>query len=268
MPTNGVLTFDDYQMSADILVTVIPSRTGQSPLLNHVVIASIQNVALDPLESTAIPPPTASTTATNAMLNILSQQAMVVPYEVPPESGPAGLGSGLAGTNVFNFERATLRCTEQVNGSGVAYVGVLRATVDASQATAVNYQIDYLYPFATANNTFMNPYDWEVPLQPGSDYAGIVTNTPTGVYSDNVHSTNVTGTLNWAAGDTTVKFIQIPIIDESPRVQFNEDLLVQLWLPGPPYPDPTSDRVVGLCADVQLDDTVHQSARRGGGHVV
>jgi uncharacterized repeat protein (TIGR01451 family)/uncharacterized delta-60 repeat protein len=252
LPASGQLVFDDYQMSADILVTVLPNFNPQFPVLNHVVIASITSVALDPLESTAIPPPTASTAGTNAMLNILSQQAMVIPYESPPESGPAGLGSGSAGTNVFNFERATLRCTEQVNGSGVAYVGVLRSTIDPSQATSVNYQIDYLYPYVTENNTFMNPADWEIPLQPGSDYAGIVTRTPTGTYSDNIHFTNVSGTLNWGANDTLPKFIQIPIIDETPLVQFNEDLLVQLSLPGPKYPDASSAESLGYVQTCNL----------------
>ena len=80
-PLSGQLAFSDYQMSEDILVTVQPSFNRQFPIRNGVLIASITNVALDPLESTAIPPPTASTTGTNALLNILSQVAMVIPYE-------------------------------------------------------------------------------------------------------------------------------------------------------------------------------------------
>ena len=245
VPARGQLVFDDYQMSADILVTVLPSFSTRFPILNHVVIASINNVTLDPLESTAIPPPTASTAATNAMLNILSQEAFIIPFESPLETGPGGVGMGVASTNVFNFERATLQCNEQVNGFHIAVVGVLRSTLDASKATSVDYRIDYLYPNDTDNNLFMVPNYWEVPLQPGSDYAGIVTRTPSGSYSDNIHFTNVSGTLNWGAFDTTIKFIQIPIIDETPLVQFNEDLLVQLSLPGPTYPDAGSDRSLG-----------------------
>jgi len=252
VPASGQLVFDDYQMSADILVTVIPSGGMRFPVLNHVVIASITSVALDPLESTAIPPPTASTAATNAMLNILSQEAFIIPFESPLETGPGGVGMGVASTNVFNFERATLRCNEQVNGFHIAVVGVLRSTLDASKATSVDYQIDYLYPNDTDNNLFMVPNYWEVPLQPGSDYAGIVTRTPSGSYSDNIHFTNVSGTLNWGAFDTTIKFIQIPIIDETPLVQFNEDLLVQLSLPGPTYPDASSDRSLGYVRTCNL----------------
>src|ERR1035438_652962 len=108
-----------------------------------------------------------------------------------------------------------------------------------------------LFPYTTLfrsyqneNNTFMNPTDWEIPLQPGSDYAGVVTRTPTGTYSDNIHFTTVTGTLNWGAFDTAVKFIDIPITDDT-VVQFNEDILVQLSLPGPTYPLADSDRSLG-----------------------
>ena len=251
VPASGQLIFDDYQMSADILVTVIPSASKRFPILNHVLIASITNVALDPLESITIPAPTASTIGTNAMLNILSQQALVIPFEQPPESGPPGFGMGIAGTNVFNFERATLRCTENVNGFGIARVGVLRSTTDNTKATSVDYRIDFFYPYQNENNTFMNPTDWEIPLQPGSDYAGVVTRTPTGTYSDNIHFTTVTGTLNWGAFDTAVKFIDIPITDDT-VVQFNEDILVQLSLPGPTYPPADSDRSLGYVQTCNL----------------
>ena len=254
LPARGQLVFNDYQMSADILVTVLPSSSQGFPILNHVLIASITRVALDPLESTAIPPPTAKTTATNAMLNILSQQAMVIPYENNPESGPAGLGSGSPGTNVFNFERATLRCTE---GIGVARVAVFRSSIDSPpKDTSVDYRIDFLHPCQSENNTFMNnPYqnDWEIPLQPGSDYAGVVTNTECSrsIYSDNIHFATTSGTLEWKGSDMTPKFIDIPIYDDA-VVQFNEDLLVQLSLPGPTYPNAGSERSLGYVQTCNL----------------
>jgi uncharacterized repeat protein (TIGR01451 family)/uncharacterized delta-60 repeat protein len=255
--SHGTLVFDDYQMSADIFVPVFPSPLPTNnppfPVLNHVVIASITNVALDPLESTAIPPPTAGTQATNAMLNILSQQAMVVPYEVNSESGTPGLGSGFLGTNVFNFERATLQCNEQVNGFGTARVYVVRSTIDYSKSTDVNYRIDHISPYDISHNLFKIGSDWEIPLQPGSDYAGPTTPyTPDNTYCDNIHFTPVTGTLSWAANDGQPKFIEIPIIDETPMVQFNEDLLVQLYLPGPNYPDASSDRSLGYVQTCNL----------------
>ena len=54
-PMSGQLVFNDYQMSADILVSVFPNYGFRFPVLNHVVMAYITNVALDPLESTTIP---------------------------------------------------------------------------------------------------------------------------------------------------------------------------------------------------------------------
>ncbi len=258
IPTSGTAEFDDFQMSSNILVTVLPSFGQRFPVLNHVVIGMITNVALDPTELQAIPAPTASTSLTNSMLNILSQTAAVVPFQINSESGPPGFGMGAPGTNVFNFERATLRCTENVNGFGAARVYVRRNSVYYGAATSVNYRIDHLQPNDTDNNTFRNPpggvpgvgqdpgqsTDWEVPLQAGSDYAGVVTVSPSGTYSDNVHLTPVTGTLNWGANDGLDKFIEIPINDDG-VVQFNEDFLVQLYLPGPQYPAWDSDRSIG-----------------------
>ena len=251
VPTSGQLIFYDYQMSADIQVAVIASASRRFPILNHVLIASITNVALDPLESATIPPPTASTAGTNAMLNILSQVAMIVPFEINPNSGPSGTGTGVAGTNVFNFERTTIRCTENVNGFGVARVYVLRNSLDYSQATSVDYRIDFFHPYTDENNTFMNPTDWEIPLQAASDYAGVVTRTPTGTYSDNIHFTTVSGTLNWGANDGLPKLIEIPITDDN-VVQFNEDLLLQLRLPGPKYPNAGSERSLGYVQTCNL----------------
>jgi len=260
MPVSDQLIFNDYQMSADIQVLVFPNYSiTEYYIPNRVLIASITNVALDPLESQEIRPPTASTPGTNALLNVLSQVAMVIPYEQVSERGPAGYGTGLPGTNVFNFERATLRCTENVNGSGVARVGVMRTTRDA-KATSVDYRIDYFHPYENENNVFMYPgtlasvgvpSNWEVPLRPGSDYAGVVTENSTGTYSDNVHFTTVSGTLNWGANDLTYKYIDIPIINDD-VVQFNEDILVQLYLPGPKYPDAAQDRSVGYVRTCNL----------------
>ena len=251
MPTSGQLVFDDFQMSADIQVPIFPSFSRQFPILNRVVIGTITNVALDPLESTAIPPPTASTAGTNALLNILSQVAMVIPREVNPNSGPSGTGTGFPGTNVFNFERATIRCNERVNGFHVARVYVLRSSVDYSQATEVNYRMDYIHPCGDGNNTFENLTDWEVPLQAGSDYAGFITEDCDGTYSDNIHFAITNGTLHWNANDGQPKFIEIPITDDD-VVQFNEDILLQLYLPGPKYPNASSERSLGYVQTCNL----------------
>ena len=80
---------------------------------------------------------------------------------------------------------------------------------------------------------------------------GWLRETPTGTYSDNIHFTTVSGTLNWGANDGQPKFIEIPITDDN-VVQFNEDLLLQLRLPGPRYPNAGSERSLGYVQTCNL----------------
>ena len=264
VPMGGNLTFDDYQMSQDIIVPINPRFGFAFPIINPLLFATITNVALDSLEEQDIPPPTINSIFTNALVSIMSQTAFVDPngalYPNIFPSFPGRHGTGVPATNVFNFERATLRCTESVNGFRAARVYVLRSTLDARQATSVDYRIDWrggrnnpLGPYDDSNNTFRNLpgfEDWEIPLQAGSDYAGITNRSPFGTFSDNVHLTPVTGTLNWGANDATPKFIEIPVNDDN-VVQFNEDVLVQLYFQQQPS-TPATDRSLGYVRTCNL----------------
>src|SRR6185436_20604234 len=100
----------------------------------------IDNVAFHTNESTALAPPTASTSFTNTVANILDQSVLPAFYFDTP-------GSRYIGTNVFNFERATLRCSEGLTN---ARVGVIRFGLDYTKSTDVNYHIDFRF----ANRTF------------------------------------------------------------------------------------------------------------------
>src|SRR5262249_40575948 len=145
-PQVGQLTFDDFQMSADISVNMPVRPPGSIPFpvhfsfpqYNRVLVATITNVAYDPLETTNLSPPTANSIYTNTLLNILDQTTL--PY------------TGQTGTNVFNFERATIRCQE---GVGIARVGVWRVSDDYRNGTMVPYRIDYDF----GNNRTIN---WDV----------------------------------------------------------------------------------------------------------
>src|ERR1043166_382582 len=239
--TSGTLTFDDFQMSSDILVSVFPTfpgpfppfATNRAPIVNRYLVATIDNVALDPLETTAIAAPTAISTFNKSVMNILDIDVQVLP--IPSDLGGernlgGGTGTGVVGTNVFNFASATIRCKEDVNGFGAARVYVVRSSADFKDAVSVNYRIDYLYPDNNRHDAFQRstfPPTWEMPLQAGSEYA-----TPTNpfYYSANTAFTSVSGTLNWGTFDGQVKFFDIPINDDN-LVEFNEDILLQLWLP-------------------------------------
>jgi uncharacterized delta-60 repeat protein/uncharacterized repeat protein (TIGR01451 family) len=245
VPNTGVLTFNDYQMSADIFVDVFPSFISFTnffnffngiPIVNHYLIGNITAVQLDPLESTAIAPPTASTALAQTLVNPLNSLP-VVQRTGNGTLDPHTFMLGVVATNTFNFERATLRCSRNVNGAQIARVYVTRGGVDFSAGTSVNYRISYRFgpPLENANDIFPEQAD-EIPLQAGSDFA-----LPPGssCYGTDPDFESVTGTLNWGAGDGLPKPIDIPITNYN-KVEFNEDLLLDLFFPEAPEAEVTT----------------------------
>ncbi|PWU12314.1 MAG: hypothetical protein C5B50_21720 [Verrucomicrobia bacterium] len=192
VPVQGTLIFSNYQMAADIPVTVLPSgqaRSATNLIVNHAVIAVIPQLALvsdpsgqtpnpylDPIESQDIIPPR-SDGFTNTLLNVLDDTAMTYLANppafvdstqggfwncsqcryVPPDDphDPNWWFRGRFGlTNIINLERSTLRCNKIVNGQIFAHVAVLRFGANASQAVSVGYRISYLYPLNNFNHFF------------------------------------------------------------------------------------------------------------------
>lgn len=251
IPVIGETNFDDFQMSADIFLNYGPSpNLSQYPpiILNRYLVGTITSVALDPLESQAIAAPTASTALTNATLDILNDFTWDFPSD---ENAPHVFDSGLQGTNVFELERSTLRCSRNVNGTTIAKVYVLREGLDFSQATSVNYRIDHLKgPIEdNGNNIFPEAAD-EVSLQPGSDYA-----LPPGAqaYGVNPDFQSVSGIVNFGAFDGVPKEIDIPITNYD-QVSFNEDLLVELYFPNPQPTDKLLGNVHYCVLTILFDD--------------
>jgi uncharacterized delta-60 repeat protein/uncharacterized repeat protein (TIGR01451 family) len=231
-PATGVLTFDDYQMSSDIFAFVLPDTTfpalDGTPVLNKYLVGTITSVQLDPLESTAIAPPTA--VLTNTYVNPMNQNGVVARVG-NGTTDPHVVMTGRMATNTFNFERATFRCDRNVAGVQVARVFVTRGGLDFSGSASVNYRIDYRHslPLENANDIFAQFGD-EIPLQAGSDFA-----LPPGssCYGVNPDFESVTGTLSWGAFDGLPKPIDIPITNYN-QVAFNEDLLLSLYFPENP----------------------------------
>ena len=225
---SGTLTFDDYQMSASILVPVNmaigPSPdTNDAPYTPSLALISLTSAQLDPLESSQLLSPVLGGPA---LINALSPQF--------PPTGP----------ELVNFERSTFRVDKDVAGSN-AVISVVRYGTNAAISVSVEYQIDPVIPYSP-----VNPYDfilWPAinpiqnldnpantfPLQAGSEYA-----TPNSDY------TPVTGTLTWAANDYNPKTITIPIINNG-LVEFNTDFLVQLHNAVPQPTATTSGAILG-----------------------
>jgi len=219
---SATLTFNNLQMSQDILVPVAESTGPDAPALRNIggyAQITLSNPRLDPLEN-------ANELQTPGISNGLAYLNTLSPNFAP-----------YAGT--FNFERSTFRVYKNENGvnGGVATMSVYRVGGNAQDAVTVQYFIDpttgnlapnyggYNPPASYANG--YNPGN-TFPLQAGSDYA-----TPNSDY------TPVSGTLSWGAYDYTPQQITVPILNNG-NVEFNEDLFIQLYnpLPAPSSTDP------------------------------
>jgi uncharacterized delta-60 repeat protein len=207
--TNGILVFDDYQMSADIAVptTSMPATNGISGT-NSVVYAPPASISvalgtpiLDSAESSDLMPPQVGPLA-NATIEVLSRD-----YGAS-ETDPAAFGIPF-----FNIERSTLRCKES-QGNAIVYVYPSVAPPSGHTYT-VQYAIDKIVSFTD----IIRDYD-TFPLQAGSDYA-----TPDQDFTD-VSG----GVLSWGPNDATPKAISIPIIDDT-NAEFNEDMEIELFNP-------------------------------------
>src|SRR5262249_45940771 len=254
IPISGVIPFDDYQMSADIFVDVLPSFLFFNPfqntlVINRFLVGTTTGVSLVPLESTAIAPPTTSSPST--FVGIMPSEVPVFVERVgDSDTTPHIFMTGRLGTNVFNFERATFRCSRNVNGVQTARVYVTRTSLDYMSSCSVNYRIDHLKApiirdngddlfgnnFVFVNNFFVTFLNDEIPLQAGSDYA---LPPDSMLYGTDPDFESVTGTINFGANDNIPKPIDIPITNYN-KVEFNEDFLVELYFTEKPDPQVTT----------------------------
>lgn len=209
LPATGILTFNDYEMTKDIYVTLSTNNYFvETPVAVQV---TLDSAVLDTNELQSIPPPTIDSSRSNAIVNV--ESLWQAPYSF------SGLCPGFQSydvTNLINFIRSTVRVDR--NG-GTASIAVNRGGVDISQAITIYYSIDY----GTANanyNTFT--------LQSGSDYAipdNALKTAPEGV----VDFTNTgIGSISWGVNDPFIKYIQVPIVNNN-TVEFNKDFVVQFY---------------------------------------
>jgi uncharacterized delta-60 repeat protein len=237
------LVFDDYQMSASILLspsqygsTTTPSQiltnfdgTGTNVIgtvLTNTVVASAQNLAqpmLDPLESSDLQPPTLPPSG-----NLTEQVSVLSPI-------------GVSSNSVLNIERATFRIDKDKYQNAVIYV--TRSGGARDQAVTVNYLINPVAgTYAIQSGFAGNPQPGNTyALESGSDYAVAGSDF-----------TPVSGTLSWGAYDSIPKAITIPIMNDG-NVDFNKDLQLALWIPSgstqPATVGPVSTATVTILSD-------------------
>ena len=206
--TNGVLVFDDYQMSADIAVPVGQDSTvttnatigtntvsvTYAPSPGQITV-TLGTPTLDSLESPDLLPPTIAGGSNSTTITILS------------DNHPATADA----TPFFNIERKTLRVQRT---AGVATVVI--SVSELPPPLTANYTVSYGLDRGSANYQKNN-----FPLQAGSDYAN-----PLSDFSDASG-----GKVSWSWTDTTLsKSIQINIGNNTNAV-FNEDFEIELYQP-------------------------------------
>lgn len=235
---NSTLTFDDYEMSKDIVVQVAPAGPaipGFGSLRSSVINVALANARLDPLESLDLLPPIVGVGTTE--VNALSSS-------YPP------------GPSIYNFERSRFTVDKDIPGH--ATISVQR-TGFIGRASSVDYVINptptlspgplgppsvYVPPNFNAGRNPANTFD----LEAGSDYA-----------LPDVDFTPVSGTLTWGANDPNPKQITIQIHNNG-LVENNADFQVQLYnaTPAPSLPtDPGSGvGLINSCLVTILFDSV------------
>ena len=117
---SGTLTFDDYQMSSDILVPVgpeLPPPNRFAMLPNRVIKITIDQVALDPLESGDIPPPTAASPLATTFIDLfdmktyrprsrgIAQELLGDPRVGLPDTGTVGPTLSVSSAQLLNAVR-------------------------------------------------------------------------------------------------------------------------------------------------------------------
>ncbi len=220
-PTSGILTFNDYQMGADIPMDIL----GNEGMRNRLLVVTLTNAALDPLESTSLAPPTIDPVGGSALVVLRAVTAQGGnPLTSVGWSGPcfAESPTAAAGTNsIVNFETSVFQLSDQ--SVTWAIFDIIRTGTNLAAGCSVNYTVggNPAVPISTAN-TFA--------LRPASDYANPNPPDPDIASSQPPDFGTTTGTVTWGANDTTVKSFSFPIIYNS-AVKFNEDLNVTLSNP-------------------------------------
>lgn len=234
-PVSGTLVFDDYEMTKRIMIPIVPDFFIANSNRDFAVL--LTNVIRDDLESVeAVSNPRLDGKFSSAIVRILDTDidpVMANNFQVDTNISEEPFFADPT-NSVFNFERATYRTVEDVNGYWtdlVVWVG--RYGTNRGSET-VHYRInnflgggDNADPSELDNNYF--------PLQPGSDYA-----TPTPPDSSGIRGTNSDfsmlgnygfpggGTLTWGNDDFQYKAIHMRVTNDV-FTEFNEDFHIFLY---------------------------------------
>jgi uncharacterized repeat protein (TIGR01451 family)/uncharacterized delta-60 repeat protein len=231
------LTFDDYQMSQDVYLTLPGYEFDGTPpgpqapaiyFANAFVNLFLTNVVLDPLEDKDITPPTISPglgTSTVEIENLGGTPYQELATNIPVAGGGFGVNLSYA---TLNLERATFRINKpQGTGTNAVQtntIWVIRDPVFYASASTIEYTIDTVP--ADFNSATINWNRWATVA--GSDYAVPSVNGLTD-WDFAPTYTGVHGTLSFPGnGGYGVEPIYIVVTNNGAQ-EFDSDLYIQLY---------------------------------------
>lgn len=201
--TSGVVTFDDWQMYAHIVVPIIPNFLSTNNNYFHVLIT---NVVAD----------------TNLAGGFVENPALVPTFDASPLTVQINNEdvNGFGGDGIIFFSRSLYRAAE----SGRSFdVTLLRVGGDTTKSATVRYRTSSY----AANNGGTGGDKNTFPLMAGSDYA-----MPSGVGSGGNTPVDFTSTGNGTAtfgADNISTSFTVNYVDDT-EVELNEDIYLELEL--------------------------------------
>ncbi len=230
--TNGILTFDDFEMSKTISISIRSSGTAAAaPNRDFTVLLS--NPLPDPQESAAVSAPRVDPVFNKALVRILNLYSSPFGAEaIVDTNGPVPVTNYVT-DNAFNFGEINYRVERPItSNSTYTYTIWVSRTGAQNIATNIYYQVNSGWPFYNTDPYYFNTLqNMRFPLQPGSDYA---TPDPAnggnvlGANPDFIFSGGYSGTISWGDKDMQSKPLSFTVYNNG-QVNFNEDFHIELF---------------------------------------
>lgn len=205
----GTLEFEDEEMSKSFIVYPLPDGGIRAENRDFAIL--LTGATLDPLESADLVPP-----------RLDPDHSLAVGVVLDADLEYRGQVDAEVQMPIVQFSKLYYRTTEHPSGN------YARVYVERTGTNNVSTKIRYTAistPTYTENGQ-LNTFN----LNAGSDYATPEPpdTAPPGVAGD---FTIASGELNWAENDYQPKYFDVPIITNDTRVEFNEDILLQIYVP-------------------------------------
>ncbi|MGA2540612.1 MAG: Calx-beta domain-containing protein [Verrucomicrobiota bacterium] len=275
------VTFDDYQMSKDVFINVLPtspSPTGPdypdpfgnllAPGISRRVILVLTNARLDPLESLDVAAPlVAPNNLPSVGVGLYANTGVAVAGIEDFYAPPVLMGQPIPGTNyeLVNFIRRTFRCNKPklLSTNTTVSIPVERYNLGTDVgALTVEYVINAHYPLGASDTSWTQAASLSG-LEAGADNAiGQVNGFtfPLGNYDFTVPYAGHFGTITWGPGQSGFQNITITN-NNNGAVEFDMEYSISLYIPPDPY-DSTPETTPAQIGNIGTANVIIQFDQR------